>query len=68
MGFIKRHIVPILSIIGFLAPLAGMMLTEVYYYSSLIGWIVGFVFIVTAYIVVTKQPDETEEKDLLEEN
>jgi hypothetical protein len=66
--FIKRNIVPILCLAAFSSPIIGMMLIDVYYYSSVIGWVVGFIFIVAAYIFVTKRPDDSEPNDFLKEN
>jgi len=53
---------------AFSSPIIGMMLIDVYYYSSVIGWVVGFIFIVAAYIIVTKRPDDSEPNDFLKEN
>jgi len=53
---------------AFSSPIIGMMLIDVYYYSSVIGWVVGFIFIVVAYIIVTKRPDDSEPNDFLKEN
>ncbi|MGG0853760.1 hypothetical protein [Metabacillus fastidiosus] len=60
LNWISRQIVAILCIVAFLSPLIAMSLIEFYYYSTLIGWIVGFICIVIAYIIVHMRPDEEE--------
>ncbi|MDQ0162238.1 hypothetical protein [Bacillus alveayuensis] len=56
--FLKKHLVLILCILAFASPIIGNLLIDVYYYSSLVGWIVGFIFIISSYIIVSKRPDE----------
>jgi hypothetical protein len=58
LQMMKRNIVLILCIIGFASPFIFIQLTDWFYYSSLIGWIIGFICIVSAYVIVSKQPDE----------
>ncbi|MGG3797807.1 hypothetical protein [Metabacillus fastidiosus] len=60
LNWINRQIVAILCVVAFLSPLIAMSLIELYYYSTLIGWIVGFICIVIAYIIVHTRPDEEE--------
>ncbi|WP_243291689.1 hypothetical protein [Bacillus sp. FJAT-47783] len=58
--FLKKHIVMILCILAFISPIIGNLAIDLFYYSSLIGWIIGFVLIVCSYIIVTKSPDDSE--------
>lgn len=62
-AIVKKHIVLILCILAFASPVIAMQFIDVFYYSSLIGWIVGFILIITSLIIVTKSPDETEEEN-----
>ncbi|MDQ0229497.1 hypothetical protein [Metabacillus malikii] len=57
---IKQHIIPILCTLAAVAPIVGMLLIELYYYSTVIGWAIGFCCIMTAYIIITKRPDKDE--------
>ncbi|WP_175638786.1 hypothetical protein [Metabacillus schmidteae] len=58
--WVKRHLILILCIIGIFSPIVGMMLIDTYYYSTIIGWIIGFCCFVTSYIILSKRPDEEE--------
>lgn len=60
LQWVKRHLISVLCIIGILSPLIGMLLIDIYYYSTIIGWIIGFCCFVTSYIIVSKRPDEDE--------
>ncbi|MTH53156.1 hypothetical protein GKZ89_06995 [Bacillus mangrovi] len=55
--FFKRRSVLLLTLFGFACPFIGMALIDFYYYSSLIGWIAGFVCFVLAYIIVIRRPE-----------
>ncbi|MBS2968597.1 hypothetical protein J9317_07480 [Metabacillus sp. KIGAM252] len=56
-GFIKRRSVIILTLLGLACPFIGMALIDFYYFSSLIGWIAGFICFVFAYIIVVRRPE-----------
>ncbi|WLR43161.1 hypothetical protein LC087_02860 [Bacillus carboniphilus] len=58
MSFIKKHIILILSLIGLMCPIVGMLLIDYYYYSSVISWFVGLGFIIMAEFVVLSRPDK----------
>lgn len=58
LKLMKRNIVLILCIIGFASPFIFIQLTDWFYYSSLIGWIIGFICIAAAYVIVSKRPDD----------
>jgi hypothetical protein len=58
--WIKRQLVPILCIIGILAPIVGMKLIDTFYFSTVFGWIIGFCCFVISYIIVSKRPEEEE--------
>ncbi len=60
LQWVKRHLISVLCIIGILSPIVGMLLIDIYYYSTIIGWIIGFCCFVTSYIIVSKRPDEDE--------
>ncbi|KKI93900.1 hypothetical protein WQ54_02315 [Bacillus sp. SA1-12] len=60
LQWVKRHLVSILCIIGVLAPIIGMLLIDIYYYSTVFGWIIGFCCFVTSYFIVSKRPDDDE--------
>ncbi|MBO1514492.1 hypothetical protein [Metabacillus bambusae] len=60
LQWVKRHLVPILCIIGFISPIIGMSLIDTFYYSTVFGWIFGFCCFVISYIIVSKRPDEEE--------
>jgi SNF family Na+-dependent transporter len=60
LQWLKRHLVPILCIIGVISPIIGMSLIETYYYSTVFGWTCGFCCFVISYIIVSKRPDEEE--------
>ncbi|MGM7720101.1 hypothetical protein [uncultured Metabacillus sp.] len=60
LHWVKRQLVPILCIIGVLSPIIGMSLIDLYYYSTVFGWIIGFCCFVTSYIIVSKRPDDEE--------
>ncbi|MBD1380409.1 hypothetical protein [Metabacillus arenae] len=61
--FIKNRIVQILCIIGLVSPFIGMKLINFYYFSTLIGWIIGFICFVSAYIIVIKKPDKKTDQE-----
>lgn len=58
LQWVKRHLVIILCVIGVFAPFIGMSLIDVFYYSTIFGWIIGFCCFVISYIIVSKRPDE----------
>ncbi|MGD7008998.1 hypothetical protein [Metabacillus sp. 84] len=55
--FIKKRSVVLLTLFGLACPFIGMAVIDFYYYSSLIGWIAGFISIVSAYIIVVRRPE-----------
>ncbi|MGM0873358.1 MAG: hypothetical protein ACQEWV_00915 [Bacillota bacterium] len=57
---VKHHIVPILCVIGVIAPFIGMSLIDTFYYSTVFGWILGFCCFIVSYIIVSKRPDDDE--------
>ncbi|MBZ5748872.1 MULTISPECIES: hypothetical protein [Metabacillus] len=61
LQWVKRHLVSILCVLGVFAPFVGMSLIDTFYFSSVVGWILGFCCFVISYIIVTKRPDEEEE-------
>ncbi|MBM7603629.1 SNF family Na+-dependent transporter [Metabacillus crassostreae] len=58
LQLVRRHLVAILCLIGALAPFIGMLLIDLFYYSTICGWILGFCCFVISYIIVSKRPDE----------
>ncbi|WP_240050850.1 hypothetical protein [Metabacillus litoralis] len=58
LQLVRRHLVPILCLIGISAPFIGMLLIDLFYYSTICGWILGFCCFVISYIIVSKRPDE----------
>lgn len=57
LNWVKSHLVPILCIIGIIAPFVGMALVNIFYYSTVFGWTLGFCCFVISYIIVSKRPD-----------
>ena len=60
LQWVKRHLILVLCIIGIISPFVGMMLIDTFYYSTIVGWIIGFCCFVTSYIIISKRPDEEE--------
>ncbi|QGQ46777.1 hypothetical protein [Metabacillus sediminilitoris] len=60
LQWLKHKLVPMLCIIGILAPIIGMILIDTFYFSTVFGWIIGFCCFVISYIIVSKRPDEEE--------
>lgn len=58
LKWMKRRIVLLLCLAGFASPFIFIQLTDWFYYSSLIGWILGFICISSAYVIVSRRPDE----------
>ncbi|WP_026559919.1 hypothetical protein [Bacillus sp. J37] len=60
LQWVKRHLILVLCIIGSLSPIVGMMLIDIFYFSTIVGWIIGFCCFVSSYIILSKRPDEEE--------
>ncbi|WP_243385423.1 hypothetical protein [Bacillus kexueae] len=58
--FLKKNIVLLLCLMAFISPIIGNLLIDLYYYSSVVGWVIGFIFIISSYIIVSKRPDDAE--------
>lgn len=61
IDFIKRHIVQLLCLLGLAAPFVSTKLIDLFYFSSLFGWILGFICFISAYIIVLRRPDSPHE-------
>jgi SNF family Na+-dependent transporter len=60
LQWVKHQIVPILCVIGVIAPFVGMSLIDTFYYSTVFGWILGFCCFIVSYIIISKRPDDDE--------